>query len=608
MADQQSLEDILGPAGNESQTDNPSLDAILGPSANAPINAAPSPKNIIQRTGEDVAQRLNNLQNIQANVDAGKISAPSGFIQRMGEVAGAGFGDPTMEMAKSAGEYIPDAIKNWGSGVAQRAGQMVPESYSGAVNKSLSAMPQFQQAHPEISGDIGAALNVAGILPTAEGIQGVGNFAKNGIKAFDKSGIDDFTRSGLSGLNDRKPVAAGSTSVKSSMFDEPEQQAANFWQNRATPDQARHVAGIKYDIADQAGGALSPDKRNQFIDAAQGANKGADGKIVPPSPLAQKILDNLSETRGQPLTLRGAQNIEEGINSNIEYQPNGQLTKDSVQLLKIKKALRNTIDSATPQDMTGGPDGWQAWQDGKKAYAASGILTDINNMINKSTYADQPAAQLKRNIARWGNKSSTLGSLSVDEMDLVKDSIKNNFADDMLRTGSSRLLPIAGAAMGITGHGPIGSMVAGAIGKVSRGAAYARQLDKMGAFADAIGERLPSIDSINVSAPKQSAMLALPSPEMVGPAGMTPEQLAHSTAKINAMPRTSTPYSGGPIVPQYGAPPPGDLGYGGLGGENVITPSPEEPLDLSKSFFKHKATGGPVTKGKIGFKLKKKDK
>lgn len=491
MAD--SLDDIFGPPVTQPQSNGQSLDDILGP---AHVNTPPSVKdpNFLQRFGSDLSSRYQNVENLKNQYGAGKINFPSAYVGAMGQVGAGALADLPTEMGKSLASGVGNELKNEWHDVRPEIRQPIEGAISTGVNYLKNSVPgQFAADMAHSAGeDFSSVHKQIEQHPSMKAVvEGGANIVNAGLMKPVMSGITQLGKDTLGAA-----VSPVTNPIKSALLKAntiPEEHVANFWQNKVTPEQAKHVAGLKYDYADKVGGALSPEKNDQFIDSAYNAIMPKEGKYnFTPSPVVKDVLDEIGTYRGTPLTLRDAQQAEEYINKRISYQPNGMLTGDSVDLLKIKKALRNTINSATEADMLGGSDGWQAWQDGKKAWSAAGILTDINNITNKSVFADQPAASLKRNLARWGSKSSKIAGLDPEEMDLVKDAIKNDFAHDLIRTGSSRLVPIGTAALGLgTGHGLLGAMGGTATSWGGRNLGFARQLAKMGDLVDAIGSRLP---------------------------------------------------------------------------------------------------------------------
>lgn len=437
------------------------------------------PPGFLSRVGTDWSQRAQNI---------GQITNP---IHGVGQVAG-GINDVAKEAISSGINAIPDKYKKnlsaWGEEVAQSP---IIQKFAPYAKQGMENIQSWEKEYPETTKyaeDIG---NIAGAAPVVKGLSG-------GLGILGDSMVGSGTKTATMAAKDAVNSAKNPSFVKRAVSD-PEKQMQDFWQHRVTPDQANHIAALKYGEAEKAGASLISELNDKFIDNAKKAvgAETAHGSAVPPSDLAQKILNNLDENaRGQPLTLRGAQELEEKINKQITYQPNGLLTPESADLLKIKKTLRDTINSAQPQNMIGGPQGWQAWNEAKRAYSARGILTDLHNIMEKSSIADQPGSALKRNLARWSIKPSSTAGLDLNEMDLVKDSIKNDFAHEILRSGSSRLVPIGAAALGVgTGNGFLGA-TAGTLGAMGgRNLGFARQLGKMGDLADAIGERLPNITS-----------------------------------------------------------------------------------------------------------------
>ncbi len=443
-----------------------------------------------------------------------------------------------------------------------------------------------------------------------------------------------------------------------------EEHASNFWNNRPSPDNANRIAQEKYDLADKAGAALSVQSNDDFSQNALKSVMGGEGKYkFSPTGAVKDVLEEINKHQGTPLALKDAQQLEEFINGRITYQPNGFLTPESNDLLKIKRTLRNTINGAKPEDLVSGANGWSEWNDAKKAYSARGILTDINNIINKSINTDQPANALKRNTARWSLKPTTKSGLEDTEMDLVKDSIRDNFAKEIMRAGGSRLAPIGATALGMgTGHGFLGAVTGTAASMGVRNAAFANQLAKVGDIADAVGQRLPSLRGnlyerfedvpehvLNplqippkekmsllpmtdeqiahaqavmnrtgnpVTTPYSGAPVSptmqkfLPSPQTAGrlPAeGGTEAEIAHARARLAATPQVSSPYSGAPLAPSVNSAgsltnPMGQEGYA-MSIDDLYGNNPNEP-DIGAYNFPKKKSGGAV-KGKIGFKLKK---
>ncbi len=544
---QQSLDDILGPPQS---APTQSLEDILGTSAQgqaagagsaygeALANAIPFGQRITSGMGAlgAAAMGAGNVGDLynqaQANTKATAEAHPT--ASTLGSLTGA---VTSLPLIPSGYKFIKGAGVPEGASVISKfgnlAGQMgrsalvgapTTAAYSAGEAPTIKDMPEAALTGAEWGAGLSAVVPPMGAVASKAGTM-MGNLAKK-----------------------------ASTPI--------EEHASNFWFDKVTPEQAKQVSNLKYNEAGQAGGILTPEKRDDFINAAQGARKGADGSIVPPSPLAQKILDNLEETRGQPLTLRGAQNIEQDINANISYQPNGMLTPESVQLLKIKKALRNTIDGATQNDIVGGGDGWRAWKEAKQAYSAVGILTDMNNMINKAAYSDQPGNQLRRQLSRWSLKPGASNGLNPEEMDLVKDAIHNNFSNELLRTAGSRLTSIGAAVAGLTGHGILGAVGAPAISQMGRNTAFANQLEKMAPLVEAVGERLPGNmkgfyeehedvpDTLFKDRGLIDPKFRIAPSEKQSYIPMTPDQIAHAQAVMNRTGNpVTTPYSGAPVSP-----------------------------------------------------------
>ncbi len=531
----------------------------------------------------------------QQNEEATKAANPTAY--GLGEATGfAG----TLPIAPSGYNFIKGApiakdasiLSRFGNTVGQGARSSLVAAPIGALYgasgaQDVSEMPKEALHGAETAGELG------GILPLADSAIGI---AGKGVEAITPNIIKNFAKN-------------ATTSI--------EEHANNFWNKRASPDNANRIAQFKYDLADQSGAMLSPRANDTFAQNALNSVMGGEGKYkFTPTGAVKDVLDEINKHQGSALSLKDAQQLEEYINSRITYQPNGILTPESNDLLKIKRALRGTINGATPEDLSSGGNGWNEWNDAKKAYSARGILTDLNNIIDKSVNTDQPANALKRNLSKWSLKSTTRSGLEDTEMDLVKDAIRDNFAKEIMRTGGSRLAPIGATALGMgTGHGFLGAVTGTAGGMGGRNAAFANQLAKIGDIADAVGERLPSLKN-NLyqrfeDVPEHVLTpLQIPPKEQLSPLPLTAEELAHARARLATTPQVSHPYSGAPIAPQVNpagslTKPIGPEGYG-MSMDDLYGNNPNEP-DIGAYTFPKKNAGGSV-KRKIGFNLKKKNK
>lgn len=623
MAEQQSLDDIFGSQATSAPiSGSQSLDDIFGASKSAQTTQAAPSQDLMSRTGADVSQRIQNLQNIQNQVDTGKISAPSGFLQRMGQVAGAGVLDPTTELAKSASSYVPDAIPNTIRGAASYLPGM--KSYQGSINNyAQNAAPiinNFKKEHPEISGDVEAGVNLAGIIPAGEGIQAAGAMGRSAINYASEKEINPFSVIGNMGAKGAAKIAA------SDAMTVPEDHIEKFWSKpgKVTPEMAQQVRDDNYSFAGKSGAALDPSIRDNFLDDAKARlwGKSAEAQAAPVTDVAQKYLANLEKLRGQPLTLNGVGDINKYINSVQKFGPDMKTyTPEYANLLNIKGALNDAVSNAPETArISGTPAAWQAYQDANKAHSIYKVLSGVNGLMENSAPMAQPANALKTATKNWAKKGANINSLEDDEVDQLKNSYRTDMSvkGNLLGAAASRVTSgaagLAGAAAGLAGGQGVEAAITGASAagaaamgsKFARNAAFARQLSKLEDFTNSIGSKLPK--SPTPEAPQSRALVP------VGPVvnHMTEEQIAHARAVNDALGRrgSETPQAGGPLRPQInepgtltnplqGAPIDPDI-MSGM--EELPTPqgSHENPL-LNNPYWAPKKREG----GKVGFNLKK---
>lgn len=186
---------------------------------------------------------------------------------------------------------------------------------------------------------------------------------------------------------------------------------------------------------------------------------------------AFKFLQNIGDLSEKPLTLRGAQRLDELLGEKaIELTESGIPTKASNKIKSIQSKLRDLI--------TGGGELGEA----RKAWQASQKLRDIERIKERASMMDQPAGAVKTGFR--GLLGSDLRSMGYTpaEKSLAADAAQSNILTDALRAAGTRLLgPMAGAY-----GGPQAGVIGGGVSEAAR--AMANRL-QFGA-ADRVSEEI----------------------------------------------------------------------------------------------------------------------
>lgn len=139
----------------------------------------------------NIASDFNKRVNAGADVIDSKQSLPSKVIQDVGQ--GAGFvGDIGADVAKAAGSHITgtDAQGNTKSLDDVVGGALDKVAATAPAQAAIQAGNKFATAHPEAAGDIGAAFNIASVLPIGAAADAAGDAAADVAKSAATKTVD----------------------------------------------------------------------------------------------------------------------------------------------------------------------------------------------------------------------------------------------------------------------------------------------------------------------------------------------------------------------------------------------------------------------------------
>jgi soluble lytic murein transglycosylase-like protein len=292
---------------------------------------------------------------------------------------------------------------------------------------------------------------------------------------------------------------------------------------KTTSDDIRMMANRAYQAADDTGGILKPDVTNKFIDEIEGlAPQTAQGKALAGDNALTKNTEILRTFRGQPITLKSAQEIDEILGDKIDEfvdKTTGAISKEGKKLLDVQNAFRKSMDNATEADVVGGNrGGFESWKQGKKLWSQAAKLRDVEKIIQRAEFTDNPATAIKTGFRNLYVNKARMRGFAPDEARLIKKAAETGVISDALRTFGSRLIPmgvaVSGGGLGATAAAQAGSMA-------SRGAATKIQVNRAGRVADAIAANAnkvaapPNATPLPVSEGAFAPLLNQPSPRMV---------------------------------------------------------------------------------------------
>jgi hypothetical protein len=217
------------------------------------------------------------------------------------------------------------------------------------------------------------------------------------------------------------------------------------------------VARAHYDLADHYGGRVSAKANDAFLDnkIAGIRTQTPEARRFDPTDAVDASIGDLNNAlRGQELSLRGTQEIDKKIGDRIEVALRAGKNDEASRLLQMQHALRDHVESVGQGETVGGPAGFAALKDARKAWSIAVRMQDVERMIAKAQDTQNPQVTLRNAINRYANDEKTSRGWSKEDLDLLKASAKTSDGMEILRGMASRLGPIGGYAMG----GPIGGL------------------------------------------------------------------------------------------------------------------------------------------------------
>jgi hypothetical protein len=263
-----------------------------------------------------------------------------------------------------------------------------------------------------------------------------------------------------------------------------------------TSAEAKAVASAYYQKADQVGGTLLPEFTNKFIDAAESiAPQTPEGRAIAGDTAITGLVDRIQALRDEPITLQGAQEIDERLGDLIdkEFGLKG-LSKEGHNLLDLQTTFRNMILDAGPADTANGTEGFEAIKQGRAAWSQAMKMMDFERILNRANQTDNPVTSIRSGIRTLLTNPARPRGYSPEEIEALKEAANRGALGSVLHVFGSRLAPLAVGAAGLsTGVVPglIGAGVAHGITSVMRSSATALQMSRANRAMSVLGAGVP---------------------------------------------------------------------------------------------------------------------
>lgn len=428
------------------------------------IDIAPQNKEKISR-GEAAFTTLTNVPfapRIKAGVAAGVAKAFGGEVTKN----------------DSFSDLYNEALKDERSKLTQAREQYPIQSFLTQLPADIALGPKGGQS---VASVIGKAATLSGLQAAGEtkDLTDIGQTAADVGSAVAVSALTSGLISGV-GKGYQKLFNTNPTAAVSKM----------------NADDVKSLATDAYKVAAEKGGVL----KSQFIDNLIGKASEFDkqtkiGKALTGSSPISQIKEALAPFKGKKLDLASLQEVDEVLGDKIDdYVENGVIKKAGLPLLKLQSSLREMIDSASPEIIEGGKQGFESLREARALWSKAAKLRDIEKIITRAEMTDNPATAIKTGFRTLFSNSNRFKYFNQEEKKLIKEAAKSGIVTDTLRTFGSRLIPIGE----IVGGGGISSAVVGqATSMASRNLATRSQIAKANKVSQQIlGNLSPKANSV----------------------------------------------------------------------------------------------------------------
>lgn len=438
------------------------------------------------RVGQDFDKRAAMSQTAADAYQSGQQSLPETALQITGKGVAGMANDVVGEGFKSGlnalDSITPNSIANPVKQGAKDVFNYVADSPVGDVARSaIQKYGNFAQNNPRAARNIDAVADIGsyvGALTPIKGQSAIGTALDTPKTAI--NGVKNIAASGL----EQVPVldnALGKTV-------------------RPSVNELKTISQNNYAKAAQVGGILDKQVTNDLIDHAQsfGPKDSMASSISGENPIS-KFASELDQFRDEPMTLERATAVDQALTERLDdpkfTDKNGVLNNYGRQLLEVKNRLRDNLSTAADKGLVqGGSEGINAYKTAVKDWSAQSQISDIQRIVDRASYMDNPATALKTGFRNIAVNPGRLSKFSPDVQKAIKHAARDGDLANILRTnlGSRLLSTMTGAIAGSAG-GPVGVAIGGAMGAagsgLARNAAEGMQMGRVNKVIDAIARK-----------------------------------------------------------------------------------------------------------------------
>lgn len=443
---------VKGVSANNAPTQRPQSNGILQDLSNIGNNFADEQRqrganlaNIVNATS--TAPQGNNQQTPGESIIQGGMNE----VGAAGDVLGAGINAAAHGLYRTLSPEDQQSMSNTGQNIANNAlGQKVGE----LVNQYNQNQEAYNSANPRAGRNFQAMREGVNLLP----------MVSPEVRAATEAGNEAAGQA----LKNVSTDVAKAAIAKTAEALKPD--------TMYTSDVVKQMATQAYKTADETGGVLSSDFANKLYDTVDAMKPQTEHGIatVGENALA-KLTNDWKTLRDKPISLQAAQEMDEGLSQRIDGHVDrvtGKLDKEGKQLYEVQSQFRDMIDNATPQEIVGGKEGFDALKEGRNYWSTALRIGDMERILQRASNTDNAATAIKNGFKTLSNNPSRMIGYSTEEKAAIKKAAQSGIISGTLRTvlGSRLIGTTLGTAVGGLSGGAFGA-AAGAAGGAAQSAA-----------------------------------------------------------------------------------------------------------------------------------------
>jgi hypothetical protein len=262
-----------------------------------------------------------------------------------------------------------------------------------------------------------------------------------------------------------------------------------------TPADALKVTSGLYKAADASDFQLKPQFTHDWVNSLDQYQKQTPaGQAVAGPNAATDLIADLRKTADAPMdNIKSIQEVDQTIQDAISKQYNdGVLSPEGRQMRQILQDFRQRYSNVPPDQMSGSPQGIQAFNDARQGYAAYSRMKDLQGVVDSTQGNPNRATLIASRTNAFLNDPDNVRGWTPDEIAAARKAANSGFLQEWMRAEGSRLVGIGTA---VTGGGLPGALAAVpaqvGLSYAVRNAAENMRLARLQNAIGVLGQRVP---------------------------------------------------------------------------------------------------------------------